>query len=294
MTEFQIYSAVYGVLLLFFVSLMIPRGIIHFRRLVREAQAGEVIEPSEEAGVPTQFVNIVDILVVLILFGLFGLGLWETRPLEGETTAAEGVIDAQVLVYSLLGQLISVVVVCLIIFWRTRLPEQFGLSLRGRWRSLLWSPLILIACWVVTGIIIQAGYFTYLEETFGESPLQEAVILLQESTDPVLLGLMALVACIGAPVAEEVLFRGYLYPVSKAYAGRAAGIIFSGALFGLIHFNLAGMPTLILMGCLLAWAYERTKTLWVPILAHCLFNSVTTGVQLLSRFEGYEWINPDF
>jgi membrane protease YdiL (CAAX protease family) len=82
---------------------------------------------------------------------------------------------------------------------------------------------------------------------------------------------------IAAPIGEEVFFRGLLYNGLKKRWGVTAGVIVSGVCFALIHFAPLSIIIIIPMGCLLALAYERTKSLWVTILMH----SVNNGVQLL-------------
>lgn len=298
MSEFEIYGLILGALAVALVFYLIPSAIYKHIKLVKSFQAqkeaGEDFIPPEEpeeAGVPCRWVNIVDTVVLLAVFGLFSLTWWGQKPEEGETHIAAGIIDSEVLLANFVGQLFIIGIIVLIMMWRVKIPKQFGLSLAGNWKSLLWVPLILMVAWGVTGLVQWMGYFEYLKELYGESPLQEAVILLKESDDVVLVSLMVLVACIGAPISEEILFRGYLYPVVKGFSGKWFGVLFSGIFFGLIHYNMAGMPTLIIMGCILALSYEYTRTLWVPILAHLIFNSTTTAVQILSRY--YPELSPN-
>lgn len=285
MSEFQIFGVLLAIIAVVLVAGIIPLALFRFLREVRLHKEGHAPEVRDEKeGVSTRFVNVVDALALLLIFGMFSYTWWLQKPIPGEDEVAHGVIDAEVLWSNGIGQCLVVLVVCALLFWRVSLAEQFGLSLKGRWKSLWWCPLVLIVSWGVTGLVEKAGYFEYLEQLYGKSPLQAAVLLLQESTDPYLLSLMAFVACVGAPVSEEVLFRGYIYPVVKGVTGRWVGILFSGLLFGLIHYNLGGLPTLVLMGCLLALAYEKTGSLWVPVITHMAFNTATTVIQIASRF----------
>ncbi|HSV73325.1 MAG TPA: CPBP family intramembrane glutamic endopeptidase [Chthonomonadales bacterium] len=98
------------------------------------------------------------------------------------------------------------------------------------------------------------------------------------------LGAMAailLAVAVGAPVAEELFFRGWLQRCARERFGVLASVLISAALFALAH----GGPVLILaifpMGLLLGWAYERTGSLWVVILMHAVNNGAATlGVWL--------------
>ena len=92
-----------------------------------------------------------------------------------------------------------------------------------------------------------------------------------------------LAGVIGAPIAEEIIFRGYLYPVAKKYTSQWFAVLFTGVLFGVVHLNLMGLPQLALIGILLAILYEVTGSLWVPIICHMAFNGMSMGLILLSK-----------
>jgi membrane protease YdiL (CAAX protease family) len=102
-------------------------------------------------------------------------------------------------------------------------------------------------------------------------------------------GLMALLA-IGAPLFEEVIFRGFLYsgirtslhkklpaPTAPDYARKVfrydlIACFGSALMFGLMHMNLAGLPLYVAIGMVLAESYRRSGSLWVPIIGHFLNN----------------------
>ena len=52
-------------------------------------------------------------------------------------------------------------------------------------------------------------------ESLGAETTQDTVKLLRETNDPLVLGLMAFAAVVAAPLCEEIVFRGYLYPVLR-------------------------------------------------------------------------------
>jgi hypothetical protein len=47
--------------------------------------------------------------------------------------------------------------------------------------------------------------------------------------------------------------------------------------FGLVHGEISVTVATGLLGIVLAWFYERSKSLWAPILIHALVNSVQLG-----------------
>ncbi len=82
-------------------------------------------------------------------------------------------------------------------------------------------------------------------------------------------------AAIVAPIGEEVLFRGYFYAGLKRFIGAVPSGFFCALLFGAIHNNVAALPGLTLLALAQTVAYERSGSLVVPIMMHCLFNSVS-------------------
>jgi membrane protease YdiL (CAAX protease family)/uncharacterized RDD family membrane protein YckC len=85
-----------------------------------------------------------------------------------------------------------------------------------------------------------------------------------------------------APLSEEIFFRGFMYGGLRRRlpVWVAAGI--SGVVFGFVHYtgpdSIGVVPQLAVLGILLAWLYERTGSLWPPILLHLLNNSLALVV----------------
>jgi hypothetical protein len=84
-------------------------------------------------------------------------------------------------------------------------------------------------------------------------------------------------AVIIMPVVEELLFRGFLYPVFKGWAGALASTVFVSALFATLHLNLASLPALFVLALTFSLAYEWSGSIALPIVMHMAFN----GIQLL-------------
>ena len=80
---------------------------------------------------------------------------------------------------------------------------------------------------------------------------------------------------LGAPIAEEIFFRGYLFREWKRAGYIGLGLAYSSILFGVVHFSDAyNVPVICLFGVCLAWIYHRTGSLLAPIAAHAVNNSV--------------------
>lgn len=153
-------------------------------------------------------------------------------------------------------------------------PEVFGLEARRApigsilavacYLASFFALLTLITLWVAT--LVSLG---------SEVEPQAALGFFFESVaarDALAITLVATVAVVGAPVLEEVLFRGLLFRWVAHRLGTGLGIVISGLAFGAIHIEaIAVVPTAIL-GMLLAYLYHRTNNLWLCIGFHALFN----------------------
>ncbi len=162
-----------------------------------------------------------------------------------------------------------------------RVVDLFGLRRLSLPRiivlSLLGGIISLAAC--AWGVGSFSNYF--LEDVFGELELQEPVKMLQESDSVIHLGLSILMACIAAPVVEEILFRGYMYGTLRRLTNPLFAAVIIGGLFAVVHGNLPALLPLWAFSILLCLAYELTGCLWVPVGMHVFFNAVNIILMLL-------------
>jgi uncharacterized protein len=63
---------------------------------------------------------------------------------------------------------------------------------------------------------------------------------------------------IAAPVAEELVFRGYLYSAAKRFLGGIPSLVLTGSIFVAVHANIPSLLPLFLLACCLTLAYETT------------------------------------
>lgn len=231
--------------------------------------------------VPTWWCHVVDSLGLCLIGGIFiffGLAAVSSAGQEEEKVLSPEALWGNILTFSVL-----VAAVYFIVHRRVRWGTWLGLRWR-EWPHFFWiGPAVVILMWGVMGALSASGYIAWLEKVVGSSSTQDAVALLRESKDSMSVALMAFSAVIVAPLAEEVIFRGYLYPVAKSFAGSSAAIFFSALLFAACHGNIPLMLPLFLLGILLALAYEWTGSIWAAISIHFFFNGATVAMQLALR-----------
>jgi membrane protease YdiL (CAAX protease family) len=122
-------------------------------------------------------------------------------------------------------------------------------------------------------VVSFAGGFLNSKETL---PIEE---LLKARVSILLFGVLGVLI---APLVEETIFRGFLYPVIARRLGIVAGVAITGTLFGLMHAaQLWGgwgqIALLILVGVALTWVRARTGTVAASYLVHLGYN----GLQLV-------------
>lgn len=90
-----------------------------------------------------------------------------------------------------------------------------------------------------------------------------------------------LLIVIAAPLAEEVLFRGYLFGGLREKLDRWPAALIAGGIFGALHAltGLSAVPPLIAFGVVLCLLYEKTGSIVPGIILHLLNNSVALLAQ---------------
>lgn len=97
--------------------------------------------------------------------------------------------------------------------------------------------------------------------------------------------LMIVLAGALAPIAEEIAFRGVFFPWLRERIGLAAGVAISALTFASVHGVLQLMPSLAVIGAVLAVLYHRCGSLYPVIVAHGVFNTIMI-VALYSALAG--------
>ena len=108
-------------------------------------------------------------------------------------------------------------------------------------------------------------------------PIHE-LLLLEDHRLVVVLTIV--LACVVGPVAEEILFRGILFPSVRRHTSRLVAMLVSGAVFAAAHTTLIGFLPILILGCFLADLYERTGSLVSSITVHILHNTLLVGLSL--------------
>jgi membrane protease YdiL (CAAX protease family) len=107
-----------------------------------------------------------------------------------------------------------------------------------------------------------------------------------------LMGMAVLIA----PLVEETVFRGYLYPLFAKNLGIAPGVVITGVLFGLMHAPQLGwtwglVAMLITVGIIFTLARAKAGTVLASYLLHLGYNS-TIAVTAIVATHGFTRMPP--
>lgn len=155
-----------------------------------------------------------------------------------------------------------------VLFHRGRLSD-LGIrraSLGKIWRYGILGGFLLVIMVLIMGIVLQ-----YFQPNLQPQYIEE--ILRSSNQLPEFLAVMT-AGVILAPVAEEIFYRGMIYPVFRKYLGTGWGAVAAGLIFGAAHWDLWRTIPLAIGGALLCYIYEKSGSILVSMVAHGIWNGV--------------------
>jgi len=209
-----------------------------------------------------------------------------------------GAIDEEIFLTEFYDRILSApyILASLVLSWVGLLtPVMIASTRKGRdWKSILqWrfrpSRDIPLAIGITVAYrLVEMGVLSVLTGPLGvnSEELGNADFLTQ--TTGVWLVALALAAAIGAPVVEEVFFRGYFLTAVRQRLGALPGIAITSLTFGFLHIQgsvIGGLFIFLsttLIGFILATLVIKTGRLGASITTHILFNASGVALVLLT------------
>lgn len=125
----------------------------------------------------------------------------------------------------------------------------------------------------LVGVLIVNLAITLIQGSPLENPQVEAISGGQPLQGATLFWLLLLVAGL-VPIAEELLFRGMLYPLLRVRFGPVAAVLLNAAIFAAVHIFPTVIPALFIVGLLIAFLREWSGSVVPCILYHMIQNSI--------------------
>jgi membrane protease YdiL (CAAX protease family) len=219
---------------------------------------------------------------LILLLGCFYAGLFLGYFAQKMTSPADH-STAQMLVGTLSFQGAALILISLFLReHQFRWAEAFGFL--NRWHYALLLGIVAACLFLPVGRTLQWLSFILMENHLPVKPEeQEAVQTLRAAAswlDRLSLGTVTILL---APIGEETLFRGILYPWIKQAGFPRLALWITSVIFAVVHRNLMIFLPLLVLAILLTILYERTNNLLAPIAAHALFNAMNFVMLYLSE-----------
>lgn len=156
---------------------------------------------------------------------------------------------------------------------------------RCRWEALgfrkfdVKKGLLLALAVTALGLAISIGYEVLMQE-LGWGTSDDTYLLF--NANGIGVAFFAVTAAVIAPLAEETFFRGFAFQgITKRY-GYGWGIFLSALLFSLAHLSPSGLVPIFILGLMLAWLFNETKSVWPCIIVHAAYNSIALIFMIIS------------
>jgi ABC-2 type transport system permease protein len=245
-------------------------------------------------------------IVVIVLSGLLALALWQKARDElpylldpaasppARVSTSDGVIAAMlffvvqgitlavfmastrhlsgtaiIAAYSIAGA--TTFFLFRLVYWRAKtagIPRVFG---AGTGKAAGWG--------IIAGVVAALGGVGYIYSLKRLDVLQDAM---RESVQGLSAGVwIPLLAVVAAPIFEEFIFRGLIFGGLRRSLGALPAIAASAAVFAIVHPPVSMIPVFVL-GLCAAFAFDRTKLLLAPMIAHGIYNAAVLAYQSVS------------
>ncbi|QYG93948.1 CPBP family intramembrane metalloprotease [Iamia sp. SCSIO 61187] len=222
-------------------------------------------------------------LVISAVLGSIALGLAGVE----DTDDASLVVIALVQTTLWVGMLGSIAVVL-----RRRGAGLGELGLRARWVDVPVGIVLGVVGQLVLVPLVSWPWTRLLGES-SEELREPACRLADKADDPLGVALLFAITVVGAPIVEELFFRGFVQraavaaftrnaPLDDEAAARTAvrlgtgfGLVVTALLFGLVHFQVLQAPALVAFGLVLGTLAHRSGRLGASVVTHMAFNATT-------------------
>lgn len=205
---------------------------------------------------------------LVVAFGLIAL---EWFGVSADTVLRPAVLQTTiaVLVYALA---LAIVIVGPYVVNRriTTNLSTLGLNRLISWTDIGLSPVVFIVYMLTTTLAIAA--IVALIPAFPINEAQDVGFKALGTRTDSILAFITLVVL--APIAEETLFRGYLYGKLKAYVPVFWAAIVTSFVFALAHFQLNVGVDVFILSLFLCWLRSLTGSIWAGILVHMIKNAL--------------------
>lgn len=155
-----------------------------------------------------------------------------------------------------------------------------GVGLRFR-PSDAWGILLGIASQLVLVNLVNWPLSRLFPGAFDPDKVSERARDLVDAAGGAWMVVLALIVVVGAPLVEEIVYRGMVQSGLESQWGARASLVFTAILFAAVHLVPVEFPGLLSFALVLGWARLRTGRLGLPVVTHMAFNATGLAFALL-------------
>jgi uncharacterized protein len=166
--------------------------------------------------------------------------------------------------------------------------SQLAMGLGGWWLAglrggdradiLAWQPLGISVGMSVLAVLGMIAVTSCYQAFLGHDIFADLMAMAPLFKTP-LWPLTFVLVSLGAPIAEEILFRGFLQTAfSRSRAGFWAGVVVATLIWTALHmqYQLPGLLLVALMGIMFSLMLRATGSLRLPLIAHAVNNTIAS------------------
>ena len=222
---------------------------------------------------PILIYTVIQIIIGLIM-GLFGVVLGLEPYLLVEF------IKENALVFTTVGATFSFVFLILFFYFdckKDRVEKRDNINILDFVMAIIGGAGIAILLNIIISLTKLANY---------DSEFMEAS---ESLTSP---ALIVIIVCAGiiVPIVEEITFRGLVFNRIKYQYNFVPAMIISALAFGIFHGNIVQGIYATILGLFLAYAYNKVKSIFIPIFIHIGANMVVIIYSKLAENEDNIWL----
>ena len=253
-------SVVTAIGIAFYIVLLLAGGYIYVS-LIRQIRAGR----STSFDAPTKTFGLPEAVLAALLISLLLLNV-------GASISRPSIeISSGSLLSSLVVTLGVVIFIAGLLTLRGLNLEAFGGFSKLRFvRAIATGTILLIAAYPLISLADAIA-----QRLLGSGSSKQSIVELFNASQTINQRVMIIVFAVAiAPVAEEFLFRFFLYGVLKRYFGRFSAWLPNALLFAAVHGHLPSFAALFVLGSCFTIAYEWSGSILVSMTMHSLFNAL--------------------
>jgi membrane protease YdiL (CAAX protease family) len=156
-------------------------------------------------------------------------------------------------------------------------PEWEAGTLRPAWAGIVGVG---VGCAALATVTVLEWLLRWIGAPVQEQPWAVAIV----NRGGGALAALVVLAVVVAPLGEELFFRGHVFRHLAAGGSAPLAYLCSAGAFAVAHGNNpSGLPAYLAYGLVLAWSFNRWRSLAVPVVAHATVNGVGVGLLIWQR-----------